>query len=66
MWLVVMWLSALLGINETMLARGYLIRVLKETLSSSSHQDHLQDQLRSSDLGNTNGSLEFRENISPV
>lgn len=61
-----MWLSALLAINETMLARGYLIRVLKETLSSSSHQDPLQDQLRSSDLGNTNGSLEFRANISPV
>lgn len=29
--LVVMWLSVLLGINETMLARGYLIRVLKKT-----------------------------------
>lgn len=31
--LVIIWLSVLLRINETMLARGYLIRVLKNSIT---------------------------------
>lgn len=66
--LAVMWLSLLLRINETMLARGYLIRVLENIIiiKLSRCRYHVLDQPHSSDLRNTNSSLEFFANISPV